>query len=162
MRLTRTSLCIATAAGLALIAGALLAGSSPSSAGEQTPRTIELVPGAGGGGAAIDVGRPNKRSAGAGDYFITTNAPLLDPETRRRVGRLDAVELVFGRGGEFWTLTARLAGGTLQVVGERRHPRRVNVLPIVGGTGAYANMRGTMTLTEIGERGGRLTFKLAP
>jgi hypothetical protein len=106
--------------------------------------------------------RANKNSAGVGDYFITTGAPLLDPDTKRRVGRFDGVELVVGRSGEFWTLTARLADGTLQVNGQRRHPQRVNVLPVVGGTGAYANVRGTMTLTEIGERGARLTFNLAP
>ena len=161
MRLTRTHLGIAAIAGLALVACTLLSGPAMSSALEPA-RTIELIVGDGGGGAAIDVGKPNKSSAGAGDYFITTNAPLLDPATGRRVGRLDAMELVFGRSGEFWTITVRLADGTLQVNGERRHPRRVNVLPVVGGTGAYANVRGTLTLTEIGERGGRLSFSLVP
>jgi hypothetical protein len=39
----------------------------------------------------------------------------------------------------------------------------VSVLPVVGGTGAYANTRGTMTFAEIGETGrARLSFNLVP
>jgi hypothetical protein len=79
-----------------------------------------------------------------GDSFIATNVPLLDAKTRRRVGSADALETVFGRQGEYWTLTARLA------------------VPVVGGTGIYANTRGTMSFAEIGETGrARLTFNLA-
>jgi hypothetical protein len=38
----------------------------------------------------------------------------------------------------------------------------VSVLPVVGGTGADANTRGTMSLAEIGQTGrARLTFNLA-
>ena len=39
----------------------------------------------------------------------------------------------------------------------------MSVLPVVGGTGAYAGARGTMSFTEIGETGrARLTFDLVP
>jgi hypothetical protein len=39
----------------------------------------------------------------------------------------------------------------------------VSVLPVVGGTGAYANTRGTMSFAEIGETGrARLNFKIVP
>jgi hypothetical protein len=49
------------------------------------------------------------------------------------------------------------------VYGQRRHPERVSVLPVVGGTGAYANARGTMSFAEIGETGrARLTFSVVP
>ncbi|MGH2947680.1 MAG: hypothetical protein ACRDPC_15755 [Solirubrobacteraceae bacterium] len=168
MRITRTHLATTAIAGLALVAGALLGGPSPSSALEQ-PRTIDLILANARNVAHIDV-KHRSRSAGRlcargpvclGDSFIATNVPLRDPETQRRVGRADAVETVFGRQGEYWTITARLADGTLQVYGQRRHPQRVSVLPLVGGTGAYANTRGTMTFTEIGETGrARLTFSL--
>jgi hypothetical protein len=117
----------------------------------------------GGQGAAIDVGKRNRDSAGVGDYFIATSTPLLDAHTKRRVGRADAVELVLSRSADFVTMTARLADGTLQVNGQRRHPGRVSVLPVIGGTGACANARGTMTLAEIGETGrARITFGLVP
>jgi hypothetical protein len=157
-------------AGLALLAGALLGGPSPSSALEQ-PRTIELILANAPKVAHIDI-KHRSRAAGRlcargpvclGDSFIATNVPLLEAKTKRRVGRADALETVFGRQGEYWTITARLADGTLQVYGQRRHPRRVSVLPVVGGTGAYANTRGTMSFAEIGETGrARLTFSLVP
>lgn len=170
MRITRTHLATTAIAGLALVAGTLLGGPSPSSALEQ-PRTIDLILASARNVAHIDV-KHRSRSAGRlcargpvclGDSFIATNVPLRDAQTRRRVGRADALETVFGREGEYWTITARLADGTLQVYGQRRHPERVSVLPVVGGTGAYANARGTMSFAEIGETGrARLTFNLVP
>jgi hypothetical protein len=170
MRITRTHLATTAIAGLALVAGALLGGPSPSSALEQ-PRTIDLTLANARQVAHIDV-KHRSRSAGRlcargpvclGDSFIATDVPLRDAQTQRRVGRADALETVFGRQGEYWTITARLADGTLQAYGQRRHPERVSVLPVLGGTGAYANARGTMSFTEIGETGrARLTFNLAP
>lgn len=170
MRITATHLATTAVAGLAMAAGALLGGGpSPSSAQEQ-PRTIELILASAPKVAHIDV-EHRSRAAGRlcargpvclGDSFIATNIPLLDARTQRRVGHADALETVFGRQGEYWTITARLGDGTLQVYGQRRHPRRVSVLPVVGGTGAYANTRGTLSFTEIGETGrARLTFNLA-
>jgi len=170
MRITRTPLATTAIAGLALIAGALLGGPAPSSALEQ-PHTIDLILANARHVAHIDI---EHRSSSArrlcaggpvclGDSFIATNVPLRDPETQGRVGRADALETVFGRQGEYWTITARLADGTLQVSGQRRHPQHVSVLPVVGGTGAYANTRGTMRIAEIGETGrARLTFNLVP
>jgi hypothetical protein len=170
MRITRTHLATTAIAGLALAAGALLGGPSPSSAREQ-PRTIDLILANARQVAHIDV-KHRSRSAGRlcargpvclGDSFIATSVPLRDAQTRRRIGRADALETVFGRQREYWTITARLADGTLQVYGQRRHPKRVSVLPVVGGTGAYAGARGTMSFTEIGETGrARLTFNLVP
>jgi hypothetical protein len=170
MRITPTHLATTAIAGLALVAGALLGGPSPSSALEQ-PRTIDLILANALHVAHVDV-KHRSRSTGRlcargpvclGDSFIATNVPLRDAQTRRRVGRADALETVFGRQGEYWTITARLADGTLQAYGQRRHPERVSVLPVVGGTGAYANTRGTMSFTEIGETGrARLTFSLVP
>jgi hypothetical protein len=170
MRIRHTYLGMTAVAGLALVAGALLGGPSPSSALEQ-PRTIELILANARQVVHIDV-EHRSRAAGRlcargpvclGDSFIANDVPLRDAKTKRRVGRADALETVFGRQGEYWTITARLADGTLQVYGQRRHPERVSVLPVVGGTGAYANARGTMSFTEIGETGrSRLTFNLAP
>ena len=170
MRITRTHVAMTAIPGLALVAGALIGGPSPSSALEQ-PRTIALVLANARQVAHIDV-KHRSRPAGRlcargpvclGDSFILTNVPLRDAQTQRRVGRADALETVFGPQGEYWTITARLANGTLQVYGQRRHPQRVSVLPVVGGTGAYANARGTMSFAEIGETGrARLTFSLVP
>ncbi len=170
MGITRTHLATTAVAGSALLAGALLGGPSPSSALDQ-PRTINLIAANPPKVAHIDI-QHRSRAAGRlcasgpvclGDSFIATNAALLDAATKRRVGRADTLETVFGRQGEYWTITARLADGTLQVYGQRRHPQRVSVLPVVGGTGAYANARGTMSFAEIGETGrARLTFVLAP
>jgi hypothetical protein len=170
MRITPTHLATTAIAGVALVAGTLLGGPSPSSALEQ-PRTIDLILANARHVAHIDVkhrSRAARRLCARGpvclgDSFIATNVPLRDAQTQRRVGRADALETVFGRQGEYWTITARLADGTLQVYGQRRHPERVSVLPVVGGTGAYANTRGTMSFAEIGETGrARLTFNLAP
>jgi hypothetical protein len=170
MMIRRTYLGIAAVAGLALVSGALLGGPSPSSALEQ-PRTIGLILANAPQVAHIDV-EHRSRAAGRlcargpvclGDSFIATDVPFRDARTRRRVGRADFLETVFGRQGEYWTITARLADGTLQVYGQRRHPRRVSVLPVVGGTGAYSNARGTVSMEEIGETGrARLTFNLVP
>jgi hypothetical protein len=168
MRITTTHLATTAIAALALGAGALLGGPSPSPAREQ-PRTIDLILANARNVAHIDV-KHRSRSAGRlcargpvclGDSFIATNVPLRDAQTRRRVGRADALETVFGRQGEYWTITARLADG--QAYGQRRHPEHVSVLPVVGGTGAYANARGTMSFAEVGKTGrARLTFNLAP
>jgi Dirigent-like protein len=168
MRITRTHLAMTAIAGLALVTGALIGGPSPSSALQQ-PRPIDLTLANARHVAHIDV-QHRSRSAGRlcargpvclGDSFIATDVPLRDAQTRRRVGRADALETVFGRQGEYWTITARLADGTLQVYGQRRHPKRVSVLPVVGGTGAYAGARGTMRFADIGETGrARLTFNL--
>jgi hypothetical protein len=108
MRITSTDLATTAIAGLALAAGALLDGPSPSSALEQ-PRTIDLILANVRHVVHIDV-KHRSRSAGRlctrgpvrlGDSFIATNVPLRDAQTRRWVGRAAALETVFGRQGEY-------------------------------------------------------------
>jgi hypothetical protein len=60
---------------------------------------------------------------------------------------------------DFVAITARLGGGTIQVNGVMRHTSSPELLAVTGGTGSYANARGTLQLDE---STARATFSLLP
>ena len=146
-------------AGIAGIAAVASIAAWPATAGRG--QTITLL--APTGGKTVEIVTNTRGDEHAiGDEFITTDAPLLDPGTRKPLGHMDGVETILSTSADNVTLTVRLGAGQLFANGERRHPNRVNVLAVTGGTGAYANTRGTVTLTELGESGAAwLTFVLA-
>jgi hypothetical protein len=138
-----------------------LSGGWPASA-QSGARTIALLAASGGHTKEIVVDRHGRANA-VGDYFISTNARLLDATDKRPRGRMDAMETILSRTADAVSLTARLTDGTLQAYGERRHPGRTSELPVVGGTGAYAGVRGTVRLTEPAGGGPAVvTFELTP
>ena len=142
-------------AGIAAVASIV---ARPATAGRGG--TITLLAPTGGKTVEIVTNKRGDEHA-IGDEFITTDAPLVDPGTRKPVGRMDGVETILSTSADNVALVVRLATGQLFTSGERRHPDRVNVLAVTGGTGAYASTRGTVTLTELGESGAaRLTFVL--
>lgn len=131
-----------TAAAAAAFAGA-------GSANGQQARTLEFVtPFEGGKTVELDLG---KKGIGPGDQFLTTGQPILDAPRGNRVGTLDGAETIVGRSGNGTVLqngTFRLRGGRIHWGGVARHSDKPYVFPVVGGTGEYAGVRGTMTVSE--------------
>jgi len=148
---------------LALAAAALVVAAGPAAAwpasGQIDSRSIALL--APPGGKTTEIAPPKGGPRASGAEFISTNAPLVDPKTKKRAGTMDATETILSVTADRVFLTARLARGTLEATGERRHPGAVSTLAVTGGTGVYAGARGTVALAEIGDTGGaRLTFRL--
>jgi hypothetical protein len=111
----------------------------PATAGRG--QTITLLAPTGGKTVEIVTNKRGDEHA-IGDEFITTEAPLVDPSTKKPVGRMDGIETILSTSADNVALTLRLATGQLFASGERRHPNRVNVLAVTGGTGAYATHAG--------------------
>jgi hypothetical protein len=84
---------------------------------------------------------------------------LRDAATRGPAGRLDILGTIASRRADFVAITAHLHDGTIQVNGVMRHGKSPVLLAVTGGTGNYANARGTLALNE---RTGRATFSLLP
>lgn len=59
----------------------------------------------------------------------------------------------------FFHWTATLAGGTLTLESAVSLKDKVATYPIAGGTGRYAGVRGTVTLTEAGDKGTLATVR---
>lgn len=80
----------------------------------------------------------SKRPVGHGEFFIT----------------LTSADGGAGMGTLFFPEGKLVSGGV-------EHFRRVNVQPIFGGTGAYANVRGEIVFTHLSERTFRVVIHLA-
>ena len=139
--MTKRTLLI-TAAAAAAIAGT-------TTAQGQDARTLEFVtPFEGGRTVQLDLGR---KGFGVGDQFLTTGQPILDRPKGNRVGTLDGAEQIVGSAGDGTVAqqgTFRLRDGRIHWGGVARHSDKPYVFPVLGGTGAYAGARGTMTVTE--------------
>jgi hypothetical protein len=139
---------VTTAAGIAIA-------EPDTRAAIAAPITIEAVVGRG-----TDTFVDNRpKGEGVGDSFVTTRAKLSDPSTRATVGSMDILGTIASRRSNFASITARLRRGTVQVNGVMRHDRTPTVLAVTGGTGDFANARGTLALNE---RTQRATFRLLP
>jgi hypothetical protein len=154
MSLNSQLLAVAALAGLA-VAGVALQ-DSPAASAVDSPRTIELAVGRPAKNTFVDTA---KKGESVGDSFITTGVKLRDAATRERVGRLEVLGTIASRRAEFIAITTRLHDGTIQVNGVMRHGKSPVLLAVTGGTGNYANARGTLALNE---RTGRATFSLLP
>src|SRR5207249_8215869 len=121
--------------GLVFIASIAVASIAawPATAGRG--QTITLLAPTGGKTVEIVTNKRGDEHA-IGDEFVTTDAPLVDPGTKKPLGRMDGVETILSASADDVALTVRLATGQLLASGERRHPSRVNVLAVTGGTGA--------------------------
>jgi len=76
---------LATAAGATVVA---MAGAGTAS-GRSSARVFTLLAPPGGTSTAIDLG---KHGMSPGDEFLTTDSPLRNPTSHRRVGRADIIE----------------------------------------------------------------------
>jgi len=113
------------------------------------PRVLTLTePFVGGKTRYLDVG---KKGISPGDMFLSTDVPLSDLQTGKRVGTSDGMETFVSlrHQGTVWLHVAgRLRDGRIEGSGLLRHSDRRQSLPVTGGTGAYAGARGEMTVTE--------------
>ena len=113
------------------------------------PRTLTFTePFVGGKTRYLDVG---KKGISPGDMFLTTDVPVFDLQTGKRVGTSDGMETFVStrHQGTVWLHgTTRLRDGRIEGGGLLRHSDRKQSLPITGGTGAYAGARGEVTVTE--------------
>ena len=110
-----------------------------------------------------------KRAFGAGDYSVFTD-PLLNPSNGNKVGkgvgRLTLVRAVGQQDGIFILDATHVFGrGKVSTYGSGRFSQlRTGVtFPVIGGTGKYRAVRGTMTGTAgrcRGKSGIRITFRL--
>jgi hypothetical protein len=109
--------------------------------------------------AVVDNGR---RGRGAGDVEIVAQLLYNRRIRKRAIGRAEFVCTFSYHGRSVCEGTYELPRGRLVVAGSRRY-REIYELAIVGGTGFYANARGTLTATRIGRSPRReyLVFRLA-
>jgi hypothetical protein len=148
-KLAAAALTTAAAAGGALAVSG--AHGVPTASAVDAPITMTFTePFVGGGGQNkyVDLGR---KGMSAGDIILHTSQPAIDAHTGRRVGSSDGVETILSLkhpGTVAVADTVRLPHGHIQVAGTVRHTDRSPALAVIGGTGAYANARGQVTVSE--------------
>ena len=96
----------------------------------------------------IDIGRPGRS---AGDIEITRRLLYNTRITRRSIGRSQLVCVYTGTATRDCRGTYTLPAGSIMVSGPMAF-RQFFVLAVVGGTGRYSNVRGTLTVTSLGRR----------
>jgi allene oxide cyclase len=111
----------------------------------------------------IDVGAPG---TSAGDMLLI-DRPLYDPKTGRQVGTSVAEGTfirVFPDGDVLFAFNAtnKLEGGELSTQGAFRFSEVESTFAIVGGTGAFARARGTVTLRTVDANTMQFTFNVLP
>jgi hypothetical protein len=145
---------ILAAAGAALALAGVAAGTGSA---QEQPTTLELVQRSSETRSGF-VDAPPRRREGPGDLF-TVAGPVRDA-SGRRTGRADASFVQTTARHAQGTATFSLPSGTLVATGVVDSGRS-DRLAIVGGTGAYADASGTVSLTY-GRRATRFRFTLAP
>lgn len=148
-RLTIAAATVVTMAGGALALQAT-ANDTQNTTSVDTPRTLTLSAPWDGRGKTryIDLG---KKGEGPGDLFLTSGVPVRDEGTGRRVGEIDGFEVILSmahNGTVFQTGSVQLRDGSITAAGILRHSDAVQAVPVTGGTGAYANVRGLVTGRE--------------
>jgi hypothetical protein len=139
------SVLAAIGAGLVLVAGA---GATSSLSGPGTVRVTDRLV------KHIHVdGGPGGRGAGDLDFFRQSlfNKGI----TNKPIGHSDVACVATGTGSSSCTGTYFLPRGKMMVSGVIGS-RLFYQLAVIGGTGLYNNVRGTMTATHIGEPGREL------
>ena len=157
MRITPHKIIAAGLATAAAAGGAVALAHTPAGAADG-PRTLKFTePWVGGHTKFIDRG---KKGIGPGDMFLTTDVPVSDFATGRRIGTSDGVEtIVSGRhdGTVMAYGSGRLADGRIELAALLRHTDREQTGVVVGGTGAYAGARGYATIVEDPEQKRNIT-----
>jgi len=91
----------------------------------------------------------DKHKLGPGDMFLFHGVPMLEHGTDERIGVVDGTETVASvrhDGTVEMNMTLRLDDGLVMVSGVVRHTDKPFRIPVVGGTGAYANATGQMSV----------------
>jgi hypothetical protein len=96
----------------------------------------------------IDVGRPGRTP---GDIEITRRLLFNKRIRPQAIGRSEIVCTVVGGTSRYCDGTYVLPAGKIVVAGEMRY-RQFFQLAVIGGTGLYNNVRGTLTVTSLGRR----------
>jgi hypothetical protein len=144
-KLVAAALATAAATGVFTLEG----GHGAPAAATDAPRTLTFTePFVGGHNHHLDLGR---KGIGPGDVFLSTDVPIFDPRTGHQVGTTDGMETIVSarhHGTVMLYGAARLRDGRIDVAGLMRHSDATQTGVIVGGTGAYLNSRGQVTVTE--------------
>ena len=109
---------------------------------------------------SVDVGRPG-RSIGDlrfASHMLQGAAPDLQRPVGGRIGTRSTTITVLGGGFSNVVATAILPRGSITAGGVGRPT--AGTLAVLGGTGAYANARGTMTVRRLDARRALLVFTL--
>jgi hypothetical protein len=147
MRTTHLIGALATTAVLATVSTAAAA-PSPEQGASAGHRKITFTydePFNGGTTKYVNLSKP---ALGPGDMFLTSEVPMLSEGTAERIGVEDITETVVSvrhDGTVEMNTTLRLRDGLVMLSGVVRHTDTPFRLPVVGGTGAYANVTGQMT-----------------
>jgi hypothetical protein len=105
--------------------------------------------------AFADVGK--KDNGGPADIYAARQA--LESTGGATVGTIDGYGVNLDPPYVFFHWTATLPGGTLTLESAIDLRNKTSTYPIDGGTGRYAGARGTVTLTEAGDRGTLATVR---
>jgi hypothetical protein len=151
-------------AALLTLAVAILA-FAQAAVGLERPTTIRVVSSL---VSAKQVDRAPKGQANPGDAIVTVNRLRNDvSQFGRRKGSVvgtDRATLRLQRDGTLRIFgTATLPGGTIRFDGRISGRSTTVVIRVVGGTGRYANARGTVAVTDLDNRGSALNvYRLVP
>lgn len=114
------------------------------------PRNVQTmlldIPFQGGHTKFIDHGH---NGVGPGDLFLSTDIPVFAHGTHKKIGEIDATELVISNrhnGTATGPSTLRLPGGTLEGESVIRHTDHPSRSAVHGGTGRYLGVTGQVTL----------------
>jgi hypothetical protein len=105
-----------------------------------------------------DVGK--KDNGGPSDIYVSEQS--LKTADGRQVGVVNGYGVNLHPPYVFFHWTAALKGGTLTIASAVNLQASSIVYPIEGGTGRYAGARGTVTLTDSGSQGTRVTVRYEP
>jgi hypothetical protein len=152
MNLTRKLAALAAAGGVLAVAGAVPAGRALEKPGTVTVTDSESRH------AHIDMGA---KGAGVGDLDVYNLLLYNKRITPRSIGRGTMVCTAVGKSGQHCSATYVLPKGQIVVEGVITS-RLIYAMAVVGGTGLYDNVRGTLTVTSLHRKPSRelLVFRL--
>jgi hypothetical protein len=105
--------------------------------------------------AFADVGK--KDNGGPADIYAARQA--LESTGGATVGAINGYGVNLDPPYVFFHWTATLTGGTLTLESAIDLRNKTSTYPIAGGTGRYAGVRGTVTLTDAGDKGTLATVR---
>jgi hypothetical protein len=105
--------------------------------------------------AFADVGK--KDNGGPADIYAAQQA--LESTGGATVGAINGYGVNLDPPYVFFHWTATLTGGTLTLESAIDLRNKTSTYPIAGGTGRYAGVRGTVTLTDAGDKGTLATVR---
>jgi hypothetical protein len=142
------------------VGAALMLRNAGAASAIDSPTTVTLNAPPGGRSTNVDVGR-NDKDHGVGDFTVITGAPLRDAHTHVLAGHLDGIETILSAKASELHASILLANGVIDFDGVLNPQAHANTLAVTGGTGAYSNVRGTVT-TSTRQHTPTITLQLVP